>query len=376
MDFFATTFHGIEDVAAAEVSSLLDGEPVVDIGKVFFKGSVEDCARVNYACKTVNRVFLLLVSESVDGLSDVERVSASVDYAGYIDRCQSFAVRADRVGVHPFTSLDVAAAVGKAVIESFRSATGVRLKVSLNNPDVEVYALLRDGEFLLGLDTTGESLHRRFYRRGYHRAALSPTVANSMVRLSGWKRTQSLIDPFCGSGTIPLEAVVNGLNLCPGLRRGGLRMERLVFFDRDVLLKVREQLCREERVGELLKVVGLDASPRAVEVARSSLEAMNVGPVAVFLTGNAMRLEKYIQQDFDRVVCNPPFGIRLGLKDPQKFYTECFTSIRNACPESSLTVLVSKPAATIRALTASGWTPISIRKILLGNITAHIITST
>mgnify|MGYP000469153930 FL=1 len=376
MDFFATTFHGIEDVAAAEVSSLLDGEPVVDIGKVFFKGSVEDCARVNYACKTVNRVFLLLVSESVDGLSDVERVSASVDYAGYIDRCQSFAVRAERVGVHPFTSLDVAAAVGKAVIESFRSATGVRLKVSLNNPDVEVYALLRDGEFLLGLDTTGESLHRRFYRRGYHRAALSPAVANSMVRLSGWKRTQSLIDPFCGSGTIPLEAVVNGLNLCPGLRRGGLRMERLVFFDRDVLLKVREQLCREERVGELLKVVGLDASPRAVEVARSSLEAMNVGPVAVFLTGNAMRLEKYIQQDFDRVVCNPPFGIRLGLRDPQKFYTECFTSIRHACPESSLTVLVSKPAATIRALTASGWTPISIRKILLGNITAHIITST
>jgi len=376
MDFFATTFHGIEDVAAAEVSSLLDGEPVVDIGKVFFKGSVEDCARVNYACKTVNRVFLLLVSESVDGLSDVERVSASVDYAGYIDRCQSFAVRAERVGVHPFTSLDVAAAVGKAVIESFRSATGVRLKVSLNNPDVEVYALLRDGEFLLGLDTTGESLHRRFYRRGYHRAALSPAVANSMVRLSGWKRTQSLIDPFCGSGTIPLEAVVNGLNLCPGLRRGGLRMERLVFFDRDVLLKVREQLCREERVGELLKVVGLDVSPRAVEVARSSLEAMNVGPVAVFLTGNAMRLEKYIQQDFDRVVCNPPFGIRLGLRDPQKFYTECFTSIRHACPESSLTVLVSKPAATIRALTASGWTPISIRKILLGNITAHIITST
>jgi tRNA (guanine6-N2)-methyltransferase len=375
MQFFATTFHGLEDVAAAEISSLLPSEAHADVGKVFFSGLAEDCARVNYACKTVNRVFLLLLSEEVGGLEDIRRVSASVDYTDYIGRGQSFAVRADRVGVHPFTSLDIAASVGQAIIESFQTATGVRLKVDLSNPDVEIYALLRDSEFLLGVNTTGESLHRRFYRRGYHRAALSPTVANSMVRLSGWRHTQSLLDPFCGSGTIPLEAVVNGLNLSLGLRRGIPQMERLVFFDSDVLQKVREELYRSECVGELLNIVGLDASPKAVAVAQSSLEAMKVGPAAKFYTGNALQLEKYIRESFDKVVCNPPFGIRLGLKDPEKFYTESFTSIRRACPDASLTVLVSKPAAAYRALEGSGWTPISSRKILLGNITAHVITS-
>jgi 23S rRNA G2445 N2-methylase RlmL len=103
--------------------------------------------------------FLLLLSEEVGGLEDIRRFSASVDYADYIGRGQSFAVRADRVGVHPFTSLDIAASVGQAVIESFQTATGVRLKVDLSNPDVEIYALLRDSEFLLGVNTTGVSLH-------------------------------------------------------------------------------------------------------------------------------------------------------------------------------------------------------------------------
>jgi 23S rRNA G2445 N2-methylase RlmL len=152
-------------------------------------------------------------------------------------------------------------------------------------------------------------------------------------------------------------------------------MERLVFFDSDVLQKVREELYRSERVGELLNIVGLDASPKAVAVAQSSLEAMKVGPAAKFYTGDALQLEKYIRESFDKVVCNPPFGIRLGLKDPEKFYTESFTSIRRACPDASLTVLVSKPAAAYRALEGSGWTPISSRKILLGNITAHVIIS-
>jgi tRNA (guanine6-N2)-methyltransferase len=206
MQFFATTFHGLEDVAAAEISFLLPSEAHADVGKVFFSGLAEDCARVNYACKTVNRVFLLLLSEEVGGLEDIRRVSASVDYTDYIGRSQSFAVRADRVGVHPFTSLDIAASVGQAVIESFQTATGVRLKVDLSNPDVEIYALLRDSEFLLGVNTTGESLHRRFYRRGYHRAALSPTVANSMVRLSGLEAYTITFRPVLRLGNNPARS--------------------------------------------------------------------------------------------------------------------------------------------------------------------------
>ncbi|MCS6769692.1 MAG: THUMP domain-containing protein [Candidatus Caldarchaeum sp.] len=374
MIFFGTTFSGLEDVAAAEVSGLLGVEPERDVAKVFFKGSVKDCITLNLAGQTVNRVFLLLLRDKAESLGDVERLAGSLDYTEVIERGQSFAVRADRIGSHPFTSLDIAAAVGKAVIDSYAAASGVRLKVNLREPDVEIYCILRNEEFLVGVNTTGESLHRRWYRAGYHRAALSPTVANSMVRLSGWKRSQSLLDPFCGSGTIPLEAAIHGLCISPGLRRT-LALEKLVFVEPEEVENIRETLWRRERRDEKLTIMGFDASPHAVAVAKSSLSSSGLGEAVRFAVGDVYALDRLLTSNVDRVVCNPPFGLRMRLRQPERFYVEAFKAVKNACPEASLTVLFSKQAVVLRALETAGYSVLSMRKILLGPITAYIATS-
>ncbi|MCS7138233.1 MAG: THUMP domain-containing protein, partial [Candidatus Caldarchaeum sp.] len=114
MRFFATTFAGLEDVAAAEIAELLKVDPEPDIAKVFFTGSVEDCVKLNFAGQTVNKVFLLLFRDRVEGLAEIEDVARSLDYCEVVGRGQSFAVRAERTGAHPFTSLDIASTVGKA----------------------------------------------------------------------------------------------------------------------------------------------------------------------------------------------------------------------------------------------------------------------
>ncbi|MEM4494732.1 MAG: THUMP domain-containing protein [Candidatus Caldarchaeum sp.] len=374
MRFFATTFSGLEDIAAAELSSLLSGEAEADVGKVLFTASLEECVKVNYAAQTVNRVFLLLLREHAETLTDVERLCASVDYRDFIGREQSFAVKAERVGVHGFTSLDIAATVGKAVIDSYKAETGVRLRVDLNNPDVEVYAILRNSELLLGLNTTGESLHRRFYRRGFHRAALSPAVANTLVRFSGWRRNMVLLDPFTGSGTIPLETALYGLRISPGARRQHLSLEKIPVFRGIDTDRIREELMEAEDPGTV-EVIGIDISPKSLKLAFDSLEALGREKGVRFVQGDVFRLVEHVDREVDKVVCNPPFGVRLRLREPEKFYTEAFAAIAQACPNASLTVIVNKPVTVLRALEKSGYTPLCFRKVLLGDLSSYVFHS-
>ncbi|GBC71751.1 Ribosomal RNA large subunit methyltransferase L [Candidatus Calditenuaceae archaeon HR02] len=375
LKFFATCVTGLEDIAAAEVSRLLGVEAIVDVSKVFFETEPEGCALLNYSAKSVNKVYLLVARGEARSLAEIEGVAASPNLVELIDRGQSFAVRAERHGRHDFTSLDIAAVVGEAIIESYRNATGVRLRVDLNNPDVEFLAILRDSDFILGLNTTGLSLHHRYYRVRHHRAGLSPTVAHSMLMIAGWQPSESLLDPFCGSGTIPIEAAIHALNIHPGLRMKNLAMTRLRIFSHEILSGLRERLMGEEEAPRPLDIAGMDASPKALSDAETNLERAGLKGCVNLSAGDALVLEKFIKKPYSKIVCNPPFGVRMGLRDPYSFYTKAFMSMRRALPGASLTLIASKPVVVTRALEDVGWTVTGDRRIMLGSIAGHIITA-
>ncbi|MCS7145875.1 MAG: THUMP domain-containing protein [Nitrososphaerota archaeon] len=376
MRFFATTVTGLEDIAAAEVSRLLGVGAVADVSKVFFEASLEGCALLNYSSKSLNKIYLLVTRCEVEGLADVDSVVGSAGLVELIDREQSFAVRAERHGTHAFTSMDLAASVGRAIIESYRSVTGVRLKVNLNDPDVEFLAILRDRDFILGVNTTGVSLHRRYYRVRHHRAGLSPTVAHSMLMVSGWRPGEPLLDPFCGSGTIPIEAAMHALNIHPGLRMETLALRRLRIFSPEMLDELAERLRGEEERPRPLEITGLDASPKSLADAEENLERAGLKGCVRLVLGDALSLEKHFNMPSSRIVCNPPFGVRMGLRDPQRFYTIAFASMKRASPGATLTVIVSKPVVVFRALEEAGWTVTGERKVMLGSIAGYIISAT
>jgi len=373
--FFATTVQGLEDVSASEVKELVGVSAEIDKAKVFFDSAPEGCAVLNYAARTINKVYLLLSIGRFSRVEEIEKAAGEIDYTGLIERGQSFAVRAKRSGLHSFTSLDVAAAVGRALIEAYRRATGVRLGVNLDEPDVELLVTVRDDEYILGLNTTGDSLHRRYYRARHHRSSLSPTVASAMLSIAGWGTNESLLDPFCGSGTIPIEAALKALRINAGLRRRGLAMERLVLFDREMVQRVRERLASIEEKPRELSIAGLDTSPRSIEASVENLGKAGLDGVVRFMVGDATRLEKLINWHIDKMVFNPPFGVRMGLRDPEDFYFRAFESIKRVAPNCRITFIVSKPVVAQRALERAGWTPVSERSIVLGPITAHIISA-
>jgi tRNA (guanine6-N2)-methyltransferase len=245
--FFATTVIGLEDVASKEVESLTGARAELDVGRIAFEGSLEDVYRLNLKASTINKVFIELCRSTFEGLNDIYRLAKSLDYTWILDAQQTFAIRSERIGVHNFTSMDVSRVAGQAVIDSFANATGKRLKVNLDEPDVEIYCLVRNSDFIMGVNTTGVSLHKRGYRVYSHPAALKPTIASAMLRIGGWTQVKSLIDPMCGGATIPIEAALEASGIPPNHLRKDFAFLKLKICSQKDFEKVRAEMLAKRK---------------------------------------------------------------------------------------------------------------------------------
>ncbi len=373
--FFATTVTGLEDLAAEEFREITGLEASPDVGKIFFEASLGQAIALNMASKMLHRVFLLLVRERVESLEDIYRAAYGVDYTEFIGREQSFAVRAERHSKHyPFTSMDIAATVGRAVINRFRDESGVRLRVNLDEPDVELYCLLRDHELLIGLNTTGHSLHRRYYRVFHHRAALNPVIASGMLRIAGWREDEGLLDPMCGGGTIPIEAALKAWRIPPGLMRDNLALRRLIMVDEGEVEEIAGRLKASMERREI-RVWGSDASPKSVEGARRNAEKAGVAEALSLEVRDALRMWEWLDWEPEHVVTNPPYGLRMGVSDIERFYQRFLESLGKAAPNAKLTAIVSKPTVFARTLQKTGYQATSTRQTMHGTLRATIITA-
>ncbi len=374
---FATTVFGLEDYAAEECRELIGVDAKPDVGKIMFEADLSRIIRLNLASRTLHRVFVMLARARAETLEDVYRAARSVDYTPFIGRDQSFAVRGERHSRDkPFTSLDMAAAVGRAVIESFKEETGVRLEVNLDQPDVQLYCLIRDSEFILGLDTTGKSLHRRFYRVYHHRAALQPTIAACMLRVAGWRRSEILLDPMCGSGTIPIEAALSALRIAPGAKRlSELAFQKLRFVDSKLVEKILKELEDEFDTGFDPRIIGSDASPKSIDGARRNAEKAGVHEKIRLLVGDVFKLGEWLEESPDHVVMNPPYGIRMGIRKIEEFYEKACRAIAEAAPSARLTAIVSKPTIFARALEKAGYEITFRRQIMYGRLNAFVVSA-
>ncbi|RDD53549.1 MAG: class I SAM-dependent RNA methyltransferase, partial [Candidatus Korarchaeota archaeon NZ13-K] len=283
-------------------------------GRVFFESDLEIVPLIHCQMRTAERIVLLLGSTRVRDLDDVYRAVRGLDF-GFIRPEWSFAVRPTRVGEHGFTSVDIGRVAGQAVIDSYLQARGIRLRVNLDAPDVIVRCDLIGEELLVGVDMTGdEGLHKRRYRVYQHPAPLNPTIAASLVYLSGWTHESSLLDPFCGSGTILFEAgmIARGTPVCK--------------FRRDfAFLRFFEELpYLEEREVEL-KLYGVERFRKHLEGARRIAEYVGIHPTLI--QGRAERVSDYLSE-VDYVITNPPYGLRIGRRGAiERLYSAFLESV-------------------------------------------------
>lgn len=305
MKYFVTTPKGLEGILSEE-GIRLGATPVRKApGRVHFVADRRFLYLSNSFLRTANRVFIELISGHHEGLDDIGRAAESIDYAPYVGPGMSFAVRAERVGNHDFTSIDVGRVVGAAVIESLVRSRGFRPRVDLRSPDVEIYVYVVGNEFVIGVNTSGESLHKRRYRVISHPAALKTTLAAAMYYLAG--EPERFIDPMCGGGTIPAEAVQIGLGIPISRYRRDYMYRKLPLYSPD---EEAETLSSYRPRKRDVAPWCTDVSHKSVYIAIRNLLGAGIERWVTLGIWDAEDPFLYELSGADAVITNPPYGIR------------------------------------------------------------------
>jgi tRNA (guanine6-N2)-methyltransferase len=373
--FFATTVIGLEDVASKEVESLTGARAELDVGRIAFEGSLEDVYRLNLKASTINKVFIELCRSTFEGLNDIYRLAKSLDYTWILDAQQTFAIRSERIGVHNFTSMDVSRVAGQAVIDSFANATGKRLKVNLDEPDVEIYCLVRNSDFIMGVNTTGVSLHKRGYRVYSHPAALKPTIASAMLRIGGWTQVKSLIDPMCGGATIPIEAALEASGIPPNHLRKDFAFLKLKICSQKDFEKVRAETLAKRKEKGAYAIYAMEKFAKHMQGGIENAKKAGVHEAIKFKIGDATNPRDYPEEKFDLIVVNPPYGLRANPKEGvRKLYESFLKALKAKSPEATLVIITAASKRFREAAENAGITIIEDRKIWHGELLTSIFT--
>lgn len=201
--------------------------------------------------------------------------------------------------------------VKDAIVDYFRDKTGKRPSVRINNPDVLLNIHIAQTTCTLSLDSSGESLHRRGYRQEAVEAPLNEVLAAGMILMTGWRGECDLIDPMCGSGTIPVEAALIAKNIAPGVFRKGFAFEKWVDFDADMFDEIYNDDSQEREFAH--KIYGYDNNPKANEIATHNIKAAGVSKDIVLKLQPFQQFEQ--PQEKSIIITNPPYGERISTND-------------------------------------------------------------
>ncbi len=311
LDLIATSTFGLEAVVARELTALGYQSRTIQPGRMLFQGGESAICRANLWLRAADRVLLRLGVFQATDFGTLFDQTYAVPWDEWIPPDAEFPVTG-RSHKSQLSSVPACQKiVKKAVVEKLKAAHHVSTLPETGPRRVIEVALLED-QATLTLDTTGPGLHKRGYRPLVGQAPLKETLAAAMVLLSFWRPERPLIDPFCGTGTIPIEAALIGRNLAPGLHRGfaAESWPRLPQLSWQRAREEARELARPDIPGTIL---GSDVDEESLRLARQNAAKAGVARDIRFQRKAFAELSS--DEQYGCVICNPPYGERLGERD-------------------------------------------------------------
>jgi putative N6-adenine-specific DNA methylase len=313
MQFFATCPRGLEGILERELIAL-DARNVGRVdGGARFEGAFELCYRVNLESRVASRVLWQVGHGRYRTDKDIYEAARALPWHEWftIDH----RIRVDVAGIRaPVKSLEfVTLRVKDAVCDAFRAKTGARPSVDTREPDARIHAFLTATDFTIYLDTSGEALFKRGYRRSTGEAPLRENLAAGILALSGWAPGTALLDPMCGSGTFLCEAVLMATGRAPGLDRA-FGFEKLSLFDAHAWQTLVGEARSRVKPARDLAIFGSDRYGDALKLARENLAALGVQDAVPLKQADVTDTPAPAESGI--LVTNPPYGVRL--QDQQK----------------------------------------------------------
>lgn len=320
-ELIAPCHFGMESVLKREITDLgYDVTEVAD-GKVTFAGDDEALCRANIFLRTAERILIKIGSFHAETFEELFQGTRDLPWEEYIPVEGKFWVtKAASVKSKLFSPSDIQSVMKKAMVERLKNIYHVNW-FDESGADFPVRVFLLKDEVTVGLDSTGESLHKRGYRKLTAKAPIAENLAAALIMLTPWNRDRILVDPFCGSGTIPIEAAMMAANMAPGMNRGFTAenwqhvVERRRWYD--TLDEARELVDAEIDVD----IQGYDIDDEMVSIARQNAKLAGVEKLIHFQRRGVEQLSHPKKYGF--IITNPPYGERLQDKKemPQLYRT-------------------------------------------------------
>uniref|UniRef100_A0A486XUF3 Ribosomal RNA large subunit methyltransferase K/L n=1 Tax=Rheinheimera sp. BAL341 TaxID=1708203 RepID=A0A486XUF3_9GAMM len=313
LQFWALTSKGVEELLADEIRQHGGEVLKVTMGVVRFSAELRTAYQLCLWSRLATRVLRLIQSEPVTADSDLYQVAQKIDWLQHMALRNTLAVEC--VGKHPKIDNTQFGAIRlkDAIVDQFREETGNRPDVDRMAPDVRFQVRLDKAYFHFLQDFSGPSLHQRGYRAGQGEAPLKEHLAAALIKRSGWQVEQPFFDPFCGSGTIVIEAALIALNKAPGLSREKFAFEGWPGH-RDA---VWQQLILEAKAAErplpaAVQFWGSDFDERNLAKAKQNAARAGIASCVQFDYADATALKAAVSSVPGVIVTNPPYGERLG----------------------------------------------------------------
>lgn len=319
IELIATATFGLEAVVAREVKELGYENVTVENGRVTFTADPLAICRANLWLRTADRVLIKMGSFKATTFEELFQQTKALPWPDWLPVNANFPVNGKSVNSKLYSVPDCQAIVKKAVVEKMKQKYR-RDWFAEDGPRYTIEVALLKDEATLTIDTSGAGLHKRGYRKLSNDAPIKETLAAAMISLAHWFPDRVLMDPVCGSGTIPIEAALIGLNIAPGIKRS------FAAEDWPAVPKALWQEAWQEALDLVehdrqLHIVGTDIDEKVLSLARYHAKAAGVEKQIHFQ--QLPLAEVRTKSKYGYIICNPPYGERIGdAKEVEELYRE------------------------------------------------------
>ena len=316
LEFSVPCLFGLEGLAGDELRRMNIENVRVENGRVLFSGGAESMAKANIGLRTGERVLLVLAEFEAKTFEELFQGVYRANLEDFIPKDGQFPVKGHCLNSQLMSVPDCQAIIKKAASKRLGEKYGMTWMPETGIKYQLQFSIMAD-KVTLYLDTTGPGLHKRGYRAQGNEAPLRETLAAAMVMLTKYRGREFVWDPFCGSGTIAIEAALIARNKAPGMYRRFMA-EAYPWVPMEVWGQVREEFKAKEFNGNY-RILGSDNDPKCVSLAMANARKAGVGNVIEFRDGDATKMS--LPAESGIIICNPPYGQRmLEQQSAQRLY--------------------------------------------------------
>ncbi len=340
--FFAQVTGLMENLCEDELKELGAKNTKITYRGVYFETDQSTLYKINYTSRLVTRVLAPLIIFPCYNTDVLRKRSKRINWEDFLSVDKTFSISASTTKSKITNSLFASQCLKDGIADYFREKFGKRPNVNVKNPDVRFNLHIEKDTAIISLDTSGESLHKRGYRLLAGEAPMQETLAAALIKISKWDGSTPLLDCMCGSGTIICEALMHYCNIPAQTLRNNFGFFHMKEFDTKEWEKVKSECDKNIRPLPKGIIFGNDISKENLSVASSNLSRL---PYSNSIELTNMPFQKIDEFKNGTIICNPPYGMRLGKSEGVKvLYKEFGDFLKGKCGGTTAYIYTGEPS--------------------------------